>query len=113
MARLQSKQVIGIPVTGLTILDFGVFPGTAMASIAVTGQPGILATSKVSAWISLDSATTEHSKDEHLIENLILRAGTITPGVGFTIYGEANNPQYNGNGGNRLYGRWSVAWAWM
>jgi hypothetical protein len=113
LGRLAGKQVIGVPVAGLVVLDFGAFPGSAMGSVAVIGQPGILATSKVDAWISLDSATTEHSKDEHLIENLIIRAGNIVPGVGFTVYGQANNPQNNGNAGNRIYGKWSCNWEWV
>jgi hypothetical protein len=99
--------------TGTATLDFGAFPGSAMASVSVIGQASISSLSLVEAWMSLDGATATHSSDEHLIENMKIHAGTIVVGTGFTIYGESNNPQANGNGGNRLYGTWTINWAWL
>ena len=88
--------------TGDTVLDFGAIP-VADASVVVTGQAGILATSKVEAFIRLE-ATADHSVDEHRVEPLKITAGNIVVGVGFTIYGESNL---------QAYGQWTVTWVWV
>ena len=88
--------------TGSAVLDFGI-PSKPAASIAVTGQAGIVATSKVEAFVRL-VATADHSIDEHRVEQLKVMAGDITAGIGFTIYGEAF-PQ--------AYGLWNVDWVWV
>lgn len=97
---------------GTATLDFGAFPGKSDASVAVTGQGSILAGSLVEAWL-LPAATADHSADEHLVETLKVMAGTISAGVGFTIYGvntsQANDPQGRGT---RLYGTWNIGWVW-
>ncbi len=54
--------------TGSAILDFGT-PSKPAASIAVTGQAGIVATSKTEAFVRL-AVSTDHSVDEHRIEQL-------------------------------------------
>lgn len=78
---------------GTATLDFGAFPGKSDASVAVTGQAGILSGSLVEAWI-LPAATADHSADEHLVETLKVVAGNISAGTGFTIYG-INTSQLN------------------
>lgn len=102
--------------SGTATLDFGAMPGSAMAQVAVTGQTGILTSSQVEAWISLETATADHSKDEHLIENFRVRAGTIIAGTGFNIYGEVQHPWRGsddaGEAGNRIYGQWIINWVW-
>jgi len=76
---------------GKTTIDFGAFPGKADASVAVTGQTGILtATSLVEAWLfPQDTGTpgtaTFHTADEHLAVAMRVQAGQIVDGVGFTI----------------------------
>ena len=125
--------------TGTTVLDFGSFPGKSDASIDVSGQSGIIAGSLVEAWIRPET-TSDHSADEHMIETLRIFAGNIVAGVGFTIYG-FNSSQLNepvsppstgkisadigpgkqdsqsaltfGGYGTRIYGQWTVAWAWV
>jgi hypothetical protein len=67
-------------------LDFGVFPGSSHASVAVTGQTAILSGSLVEAWI-FPAATADHTADEHLVETLKVMAYDITPGAGFVIHG--------------------------
>lgn len=107
--------------TGKTLLDFGAFPGASDASVAVTGQAGIVSGSVVSAWI-IPEATVDHSADEHILETLRAFAGNIVAGTGFTIYG-VNDSQRNepigqhtrdnkGGAGTRLYGKFTVGWAW-
>jgi hypothetical protein len=71
--------------TGTALLDFGAFPGGSDASIAVTGQTGILAGSLVEAWV-FPALTADHTADEHLVETISIVAGNVIAGVGFTIY---------------------------
>lgn len=88
--------------TGSTVLDFGTTSKPA-ASVAVTAQAGIVAGSKVEAFVRL-TASADHSVDEHMIEQLKIMAGNIVAGTGFTIYGEAY-PQ--------TYGQFNVDWVWV
>lgn len=97
--------------TGTATLDFGAFPGSAMASLAVV-DAGIGATDLVEAWINIGTATAEHSADEHEIEPLKVTAKNDGAGVGLTIKGECINPQPKGSGGARLYGNFKVNWAY-
>lgn len=109
--------------TGTTTVDFGAFPGASDTSVAVTGQAGIVAGSLVEAWIR-PVATADHSADEHLVETIKVIAGNIIAGTGFTIYAfntsqlnEPVDPPWSegirGGKGTRLYGQWTVAWAWV
>ena len=76
--------------SGTATLNFGAFPGQSDASVAVTGQAGIVAGSLVEAWLRpVDSA--DHSADEHMLETLKVMAGNIVAGTGFTIYGFNTN----------------------
>lgn len=126
---------------GTATLDFGAFPGKSDASVAVTGQAGIVAGSLAEAWIR-PVDTVDHSADEHMLETLKVIAASIVAGVGFTIFG-FNTSQLNepidqnaettlfvtlataqpgqvrtqapssiGGMGTRLYGQWTIAWAW-
>lgn len=90
---------------GTATLDFGASTQRSeSASVAVTGQAGILsASSLVEAWISLETATAEHSTDEHQMDPPRVQAGTIVNATGFTIYGFADPP---------VYGTWTVNWVW-
>jgi hypothetical protein len=129
--------------TGTALLDFGAFPGASDASLAITGQAGIVGDSLVECWV-LPADTTDHLADEHRVETLDVYAGAIVAGTGFTIYGTiettANEPSVvtqsgyitnwalttvatvfaqpgsiadAGGLGMRLYGKWNVAWAWV
>lgn len=99
---------------GTATLDFGAFPGKSDASIAVTGQGSIVAGSLVEAWLR-PVATADHTADEHMVETLKVVAGDIVNATGFTIYG-FNQSQLNESGagdkGTRLWGLWTIAWAW-
>lgn len=92
---------------GTAELDFGAHPGATHATVAVTGQAAILAGSLVEAWVRPE-ATTDHSADEHTVENLIVKARDIVAGTGFTIHG-VEGPC---NGKSKLWGKWSIAWVW-
>ena len=97
--------------SGTTTVDFGAFPGASDTSVAVTGQAGIVAGSIVGAWLR-PVATADHSVDEHVVETLRVEAGNIVAGTGFTIYAVNTNQISDPRGSPRLYGLWTVAWAW-
>lgn len=98
---------------GTATLAFGSAPGASDATIVVTGQAAILSGSLVDAWI-LPAATADHSADEHCVEELMVCAGNVVAGVGFTIYG-VHSPAYTAvesGRGTTLYGDWNIAWVW-
>ena len=95
--------------SGTTTVDFGAFPGKTDTTLAITGQAAIVAGSLVGAWIR-PVATADHSADEHRVENLLVVADTIVAGTGFTIFARCG-PGFFGQS-RRLYGTWTVAWAW-
>lgn len=111
--------------TGTAVLDFGAFPGKVDASVAITGQAAIGSGSRVEAWIDTGTATAAHSKDEHILAAALLDItyGNIVAGTGFTIFGFARDT--GGSGGvsgeyeilarqvGRLYGTFTIAWAWL
>ncbi len=125
---------MGAQSTATTTVDFGVFPGKTDTSLAITGQTGILAASLVEAWM-LPQATADHTADEHWVEDIMVVAGNIVVGTGFTIYARIIDPETiapvlpdarvvgPGTGANqprpepappatRLYGLYTVAWCW-
>lgn len=100
-------------------VDFG--SGKSDATLVITGQSGIVAGSKVSAWV-VAKATTDHSADEHWLETISVMAGNIVAGTGFTIYAKNTNmlnepvENYNRGGkggkGTLLYGKFTVQATW-
>lgn len=104
-----------MPGSGQTTVDFGAFPGSSDASVAITGQAGIVSGSLVEAWV-LPAATADHTAEEHLVEALDVVAGNISAGTGFTIYAlnksELAEPPRGGLG-PRLYGLYNVGWVWV
>lgn len=94
-----------MPGSGQTTISAGAI-GTMTNEVTatVTGQAGILAaSSEVDAWIS-PKATTDHSVDEHRVDQLKVDAYDIVDATGFTISLRCEN--------GSLYGDWNVAWAW-
>ncbi len=128
---------MGAQSTTATTVDFGAFPGKTDTSLAVTGQAAIVAESLVEAWI-LPRATSDHTADEHWVEDIVVMAGSVVAGTGFTIYARVAvlpNAQIAqrlvsmdrvvgpGTGSNqprgtdsprptRLYGLYTVGWVW-
>ena len=120
----------GAGTTGTAEVDFGAFPGSSHASVAVTGQAAIGTSSIVQAWLR-PQATADHTADEHLVETIRVEAGDIVAGTGFTIHAVNTNqldeprlpvmdnqrvrfvnPQLYNTRAPMLYGRWSVQWSW-
>lgn len=88
--------------SGVATVNFGTV-GSSDASVAVTGQSAILATSAANAWI-VAAATADHTADEHVVEEIDVIVGPPTAGVGFTIYARTRNVA--------LRGAFSVKWSW-
>lgn len=89
---------------GSTVLDFGATPTDNWATVAVTGQAGIVAGSAVDAWLRLE-ATADHGADEHRVEDLEIQAGAIVAGTGFTLYARSRC--------GKTWGRFTISWVWI
>lgn len=88
---------------GTAVLDFGAAPGANSEASVAVAQPSILAGSSVEAWMRHE-ATADHTLDEVRFENVKIIAGSISAGVGFTIYGEVLK--------GRVWGRFNIDWVW-
>lgn len=90
---------------GTATIDFGVYPGSNEASVAVTGLATIGIGSKAEAFIMGDDTSTDHTAEDHrnLAALMGLTCGTPTAGTGFTIYARALV---------NLQGTWSVRYVW-
>lgn len=94
--------------TGTSTLTFGTAASRSIyATAVVTGQTGIVAGSKVEAYLMAD-ITTSHSADEHIMASqmLDLVCGDVAAGVGFTVYGLARDLA-------GLVGSFTINWVWV
>jgi len=89
--------------TGTATLNFGSAPGSTVATVAVTGQTGILSGSHVEAWIQGTDSTATHNAVEHETVPLVVRITSLVAGTGFTI---------RASGEWRLTGTFTVHWVW-
>lgn len=89
--------------TGTATIDFGT--GANEASIAVTGQTTISATSKAEAYVMADDTTSDHTASDHRYFAALaaLSCGTPSTGVGFTIHGRSVE---------KLSGTFALRWIW-
>jgi hypothetical protein len=90
---------------GEATIDFGVFPGSNEASIAVTGQTTISATSKVEAFVMGDDTTSDHTANDHRYFAALvgLTCGTPVAGSYFEIHARCIQ---------KLQGTFKVRWVW-
>lgn len=88
---------------GTATIDFGA--GANEASVAVTGQTTISATSKVDVFIMADDTTGDHTASDHryLAALAGFTCGTPTAATGFTIYATSMHV---------LVGTFAVRWVW-
>lgn len=89
---------------GRTTVDFGATP-SSLAETAVADAT-IIAGAYVEAWLE-PTATATNNVQAHVSFGPRICAGTVSAGVGFTIYASAANIP-----GGVLTGEWSVAWVW-
>lgn len=92
---------------GTAIIDFGAAPGAYEASVVVTGQTLISATSKVEIFVMADDSTSDHTAEDHrwlhAFTGVGFTGGTPTAGDGFPIYGKCIYP---------LEGQWALRFVW-
>ena len=88
---------------GNSYVNFGEPYGSRNCNVVVTGQPGILSTSIINAWIMADT-TPDHSSDEHVMARLHADCGALVPGTGFTIFATSDFS---------VTGNFNVRWTWM
>lgn len=88
---------------GTATLDFST--GANEASVAVTGQGSISATSNAEAYVMADDSTGNHTANDHrYFAGLVgLTCGTPTAATGFTIYATSEH---------KLSGQFAVRWVW-
>ena len=91
--------------TGTATIDFGAHPGSNEASVAVTGQAAISATSKAEAWVMADDTTGDHTASDHRYFAMLagLTCGTPTVADGFPIYARS---------AEKLTGSFALRWVW-
>ena len=102
-----------MPAQGITTVNFGAPPGSAIAAVTTVNAPGIQAGSIVEAWL-YPQPTTDHSADEHITAapNIEVIAGNVNAGAQtFQIFAQTVNPQVV-NLTLVEYGQYSVAWVW-
>lgn len=89
---------------GTAIIDFGAFPGSNEASVAITGESAILAGSLVDAWFRAE-ASADHNVQDHTWAPTFISiiCSVPTAGTGFTIYARALE---------RITGKLNIDWAW-
>lgn len=85
--------------SGTVTLDFGIAPGGNI-SIATVLTSAINSNSQVDAWL-MGVDGPDHNAYEHMIVPMTIRAGNITPGVGFEIIASSEL---------RLTGRFACQW---
>jgi hypothetical protein len=90
---------------GTATLNFGAFPGSNEASVTVTGQTSISATSKAEAFVMADDTSGTHTASDHRYFAALagLTCGTPTAAIGFTIFARATE---------KLQGTFAVRWVW-
>ncbi len=90
---------------GTATIDFGAFPGSNEASVAVTGQGAISATSKAEAYLMGDDTTADHTANDHRYGSALigLTCGTPSAGAGFTIYARCLD---------RMQGTFKIRYVW-
>jgi hypothetical protein len=77
---------------GTTTVDFGT--GKTDVSVAVASA-GITALQLVEAWV-FPAATASNTVDNHWVEDLNVVAGSVSAGVGFTVYAKCNTGSAHG-----------------
>ena len=90
--------------SGSATLDFGAFPGSSEASVAVAAGT-IGAGSKAWAYFRGDDTATGHTAADHrYAPSLIALSVAVTAGVGLTIYGRCLD---------NMQGQWTVRYGWF
>ena len=89
---------------GTAIINFGSSPGSNEATVAVTGQTTISATSKAEAYFMADT-TSDHTANDHEYAAALIGLTCDTPvaGTGFNIIARCLD---------HMQGTFQVRWVW-
>jgi len=103
---------------GVAVADFGAFPGAQRVSVTVSGQSGLISTTKIQAWLQ-PIATSDHNLDDHLCEEQFLNVKAYYSVDGsFAIEVETCNPPQTryppSRQGDkyRVWDEFSIGWSW-
>jgi hypothetical protein len=90
---------------GTATVNFGSFPGSNEASVAVTGQTQIGSTPEIKVFVNGSDTTTDHTASDHQYLPLLasFTAGAVVAGTGFTIYARSLE---------KLQGTFKLTWEW-
>lgn len=90
--------------TGTAVVDFGAWPGSNEASVAVAGLSEILATDHAEAWFMAEPSL-DHTANDHAYAATLaaLSCSTPTEYVGFTIHARSVH---------KLQGKFNVHYVW-
>ncbi len=90
---------------GTAVIDFGAFPGSNEATVAITGQTAITALSDVEAYFMAE-ATGNHTATDHAYaaKLISLTADIPTAGTGFNILARSEH---------KIQGTFNVRWVWL
>lgn len=104
--------------TGVATADFGAFPGSQQVQVTVSGQTGLILSTKIQAWIA-PIATGDHGIDDHICESQFLKATPYYSVAGtFIIQVETTNPPQTrdliSRQGDkyRVWDDFSIGWSW-
>ncbi len=91
--------------TGSATIDFGSFPGSSEASVAVTGQAEIQSSSKCEAFMMADDTTSDHTAADHRYAAAMIGLTCSTPvaSTGFTIHARCLD---------KMQGTFALHWVW-
>lgn len=91
--------------TGTATIDFGATPCDE-ATVAVTGQTGILASSLCEAFV-MGATTADSDENDHIMASQLMQlvCGIPSAGTGFTIYAFCNM-------GHITQGTFKIQWVW-
>lgn len=88
---------------GTAEIDFGAWPGSNEASVTITGQTGISASTGVEAWLMAE-ATTDHTlQDATYAARFISLTCAAPSGTSFTIYARSEH---------KMQGKFAVRFVW-
>lgn len=88
---------------GATEIDFGAWPGSNEATVVVTGQTGISATTPVEAWLMAE-ATVDHTlQDATYAARFISVTAGAPSGTSFTVYARSEH---------KMQGKFAVRYVW-
>jgi hypothetical protein len=90
---------------GTAIIDFGAFPGSNEATVAVTGQGAITAASDVEPYFMAEP-TSDHTALDHAYASrfISLTSDIPTAGAGFNILARSEH---------LMQGTFNVRWVWL